>query len=122
VKNKDRAGEPYMPSNGTEGMYFMAEFCDQCKFECPYTDEGPKCEIITMSLIGEQPTEWIYDPLGNPTCTKHIGWNWWDDDGNRTPPPPEEPISPNQLSFGFPNILDTFGAGVNEEEKEITYV
>ena len=25
--------KPYQPSNGTEAMFFMAEFCDKCKRE-----------------------------------------------------------------------------------------
>ncbi|HDY89861.1 MAG TPA: hypothetical protein ENH82_17305 [bacterium] len=59
----------YRPSNGTEGMIFMDEFCDKC-----YHDRNEDCEIIvlTMGLEIEHkdyPLEWIY--IGEtPTCTK----------------------------------------------------
>lgn len=34
----------YMPSNGTEGMIFMAEFCDKCY-------KQPNCTILTNSMV-----------------------------------------------------------------------
>jgi hypothetical protein len=53
--------KPYLPSNGTEGMMFMAEFCNQC-----YKERN--CTILNRSLCGEQPKQWIYKD-GEPTCT-----------------------------------------------------
>ena len=52
----------YMPSNGTEGMLFMAQFCDNC-----YKEKN--CTILTKGLCGEQPKQWVYDVDNNPTCT-----------------------------------------------------
>ncbi len=52
--------KPYLPSNGTEGMNFMAEFCNKC-----YKTSG--CTILVKSLCGYQPKQWIYNP--KPTCT-----------------------------------------------------
>lgn len=52
----------YIPSNGTEGMMFMAEFCEKCyKYN--------QCTILTGSLCGKQPKQWIYDENYNPVCT-----------------------------------------------------
>ena len=53
--------KPYLPSNGTEGMMFMSEFCNKC-----YKTSG--CTILIKSLCGYQPKQWIYKD-GEPTCT-----------------------------------------------------
>lgn len=103
----------YMPSNGTEGMIFTAEYCDNCKFQHPNPDNKPQCEdILLKSLLGEQPNEWIYDPLGHPTCTKFISWNWGDDDddGYNEPPPPDS-YDPHQLCLPWDimEVLESFG-------------
>lgn len=50
----------YLPSNGTEGMNFMAEFCDKCY-------KGLNCSISLKALCGYQPKQWIYAP--DPVCT-----------------------------------------------------
>lgn len=54
--------ENYFPSNGTDGMIFMDSNCDQCWKE-------KRCTILTNSMIGKQPKQWIYDDNGYPTCT-----------------------------------------------------
>ena len=51
----------YLPSNGTEGMIFMAEFCENCYKE-------KQCTILTRALICEQPKQWIYKN-NKPVCT-----------------------------------------------------
>jgi len=68
---------PYRPSNGTEGVYFMADFCDKCAND---TEESP-CSIIGASMAfdvddPQYPKEWIQDeagpgefPIKNPRCT-----------------------------------------------------
>ena len=56
------SGTKYIPSNGTEGMIFMAEFCDKCY-------KRHSCTILTKSLIGQQPKQWVYDDEDKPTCT-----------------------------------------------------
>nr|WP_319491094.1 hypothetical protein [uncultured Desulfobacter sp.] len=66
-KFKARFGEIFRPSNGTEGMIFFNQFCDQCK-------KISHCEIIgkTMALDMEDPgypTEWLYGEDGQPCCT-----------------------------------------------------
>ena len=61
----------YTPSNGTEGEWFMDKFCANC---CKDTtqrkiDGKTMCNILTKSLLNEQPKEWIYDENDKPVCT-----------------------------------------------------
>ena len=103
-------GKPYRPSNGTEGMYFIAEFCEQCiheKWMHTQCEGDKKCDILSRSLIydlddPEYPEEWIYKD-GKPICTEHQHWDWWGGPwGNDFQEPPPEPINdPNQLMFPF---------------------
>ena len=52
----------FYQSNGTEGMIFEATFCKSCyKYN--------QCTILTNSLIGKQPKQWIYDNNNKPFCT-----------------------------------------------------
>ena len=67
------ATRPYRPHNAAEGIWFMSQFCDQCKRDAAYqAGEGDSCPIVaaTMSLDQDDPAyppEWIEDP--NPCCT-----------------------------------------------------
>lgn len=99
----------YQPSNGTEGMIFTENFCEQCLHErwCHFPDEDKdedKCEIWNNTMIynindKEYPEEWIYDSDDNPTCTKWQKWDWGNDNDDRKEPPkpPYEPQDPSQL-------------------------
>lgn len=53
-------GEPYRPSSGTEGMAFLAHYCDVCKHD-NYSDEHPErgCDILAESY-GDGAAEWIW--------------------------------------------------------------
>lgn len=73
IQDVTRAGKPYRPSNGIEGEFFHAEFCDRCVMG---QDEGfvEGCEIWAAAFwnsLGEPgfPKEWIFDSSGCPTCT-----------------------------------------------------
>jgi hypothetical protein len=65
-------GKKYRPSNGSEGMIFMALWCDCCaKNE---NDKDGYCQIVgeTMRLDHddpEYPPEWCFDGEGQPQCT-----------------------------------------------------
>ena len=66
----EKAGQPYRPANGTDGMIFMECWCEKC---CHDTEEKP-CDIIGCSMafdIGHPmyPKEWVYDENGRPVCT-----------------------------------------------------
>jgi hypothetical protein len=73
VRYPTRAGEPYRPSNGTEGEMFMADWCDLCAKEA-----GPnRCEILTATFCHqvndpEYPRDkWVYGDDGRPTCRSY---------------------------------------------------
>lgn len=92
----------YQPSNGTEGMEFIAKFCDNCIHD--HVPSEKYCEIVTMTMcldVNDEnyPIEWTYDDEDKPTCTKFYKWDWGnEDDGWNFPPePPYEPQDPNQL-------------------------
>ena len=97
----------YQPSNGTEGMYFMDEFCMKC-VHCDPNPEGAKqCDILCRSMAydvsdDEYPIEWTYDHNGNPTCTAHLKWDWSNDGDPDDPDNPNQPpiqVGPNQISM-----------------------
>lgn len=61
--------EKYRPANGSEGLYFTAQFCEVC-----VKDANFSCDIYTKTMIygvdeKEYPAEWTYDEAGNPVCT-----------------------------------------------------
>lgn len=66
--------EKYRPSNGTEGEWFMDQFCHQC-VKCPISPEADnQCKIMLRSLMyntedKEYPKQWVYTDEGKPICT-----------------------------------------------------
>lgn len=100
-------GEPYRPSNGTEGMMFHDKFCSHCIHDHP-TNEKRQCELIMYAMCfdvdeKEYPKEWVYkDDYG--ICTKFQHWDWGNDgdpDDEDNPKAPLPPPDPNQLNL-FP--------------------
>lgn len=79
IKNRTIFGgaRPYRPSNGSEGDYFIADWCARClKYRTDDERDESECDILTRSFwydLGdkEYPTEWIVDDdgLSNPRCT-----------------------------------------------------
>jgi hypothetical protein len=72
LKFPEQAGQSYQPSNGTEGEYFMEDFCYQCLHD---QDPDKGCVLIMLSIFRkpgdpDYPKEWIYNQDGEPTCTK----------------------------------------------------
>jgi len=53
----------YRPSNGTEGMMFMATWCDRCA-----VNHDGDCEILAESFYSDV-AGWRYDDAGAPCCT-----------------------------------------------------
>lgn len=117
----NRTGKPYRPSNVTEGMYFIEEYCMNCLHCGPDPNGKKQCDILCASMcfnINEPgyPKEWVYDENDNPCCTN---WQKWDlgNDGNPDDPDnPKAPIpeDPNQLCLPF--IFDEIGVLNNEPE------
>jgi hypothetical protein len=69
------AGKPYRPSNGTEGEYFEAQFCDRCKKMRKSPEASTQCGIyLRVSAYDikdkKYPKQWRYAPDGSgPECT-----------------------------------------------------
>jgi len=67
----------YRPSCGTEGLDFMAKFCDRCEYDKDFyetlmAEDG--CPIIAKAMTHnvndpKYPKEWTYKK-GSPICTK----------------------------------------------------
>ena len=57
--------KPYRPANGTDGMLFMAHFCEGCKRDQVFQETGEGgCPIAAASLMYDvdeegYPKEWI---------------------------------------------------------------
>ncbi len=71
---------PYRPSNGTEGEWFIALWCCTCEYERARRDnpDADGCDIVIMTMaLGidhpDYPKEWQYGPNG-PRCTAY-----WED-------------------------------------------
>ncbi len=88
--------EPYRPSNGTEGEYFMSEFCYRCKHDEDY--DNP-CSIIGLTMgydlsDPEYPKDtWVYFN-GKPTCLAFKERGGKDDPVNKP-----LPVDPNQYDL-----------------------
>ena len=80
-------GEPYIPSNATEGEIFTFHWCHKCAVD-KFLEGGDSCPILNKSLMGKQPPEWIETNNG-PCCTA------WKEKGEVV----EWQDSPKQLSL-----------------------
>lgn len=71
---KERAGQKYRPSNGSEGDMFMSRYCCTCvKDQAFREDRGDSCPIVAATFCYDEddplyPAEWVYGPDGQPTC------------------------------------------------------
>jgi hypothetical protein len=77
----------YRPANGTEGMEFMAKFCDRCQVEVDSGLNGCDIRIETMIYetdVSEYPSEFIINDEGQAEC---LGFK---------PIPPPDYDNPNQ--------------------------
>lgn len=96
----------YRPSNGTEGVMFEENFCQQCiheKFMHSQKHGDKQCAIFNEAYLEDWVREWVYDENGKPTCTSFVKWDWGSDDelGGFTEPPEIIPDDPNQLVLPF---------------------
>ena len=79
---KEAAGQPYMPSNGTEGEVFWAAWCEKCERDkvmngsasVADADSNPDlyCEILNRSFREDHLDEWKFGPDGWPMCTAYV--------------------------------------------------
>ncbi len=87
----------YQPSNGSEGCWFISDWCEKCSRDIwdPQTEKlTEQCDILDRTFFfaldeEKYPTEWRYCPLTNqPICMKFT-----------TEKEPEYKPNPNQTSF-----------------------
>lgn len=114
----------YIPSNGTEGEWFIDKYCMNC-LHCDPNPEGPKqCDILGRTLVygvddPEYPSEWCYDENDKPQCTNYQKWDWGNDgdpDDPENPKAPPPPTDPNQLNM-FPLYPDELHFDLKKPEK-----
>lgn len=107
---KELANRPYMPSNGTEGMYFTNAFCENCINQHPDPENDLQCSIHLNSLLRDSVNEWTRDDEGYPFCSSFVKWDWGkgDDRDGWNEPPDHPPINPDQLWIPF-DALELFG-------------
>lgn len=82
-----KAGDPYRPSNGTEGLFFQERFCFNCERDRYFDDMNPEdgCSILACSYA-DVAEEWVYDRDGNPTCLSFCPRNACPIDARPAPP------------------------------------
>ncbi len=61
-----KKGDPYFPSNGSEGASFEERFCQRCT-------KRAECGILEVVMLGmDRPVQWVIaqdGPLPDGTCT-----------------------------------------------------
>lgn len=85
---KERAGQKYQPSNGTEGCLFMDQWCGKCARDKTMSEgkdfdecaDDETCSIIANTMVfsvddEEYPSEWQYGADGQPCCTAFVSVN-----------------------------------------------
>lgn len=101
----------YIPSNGSEGMIFIDNFCNKCfheKFMHTQNDDDKICEILTNSIGCGRPCfdkdlnldgwEWFRDKdFSKVDCMQYKHWDWGNDPDDLNEPPEPPIYDPNQL-------------------------
>jgi hypothetical protein len=64
-------GEPYYPSNGTEGMEFIANWCENCVKDTMIRGGKVQCTILTNSFLKDYVKQWVYKD-NSPICTSFV--------------------------------------------------
>lgn len=116
--------EKYRPSNGSEGEWFVEEYCMQC-LHCDPDPCGPKqCEILCATLVfgvdePGYPKEWTYNEKNEPICTKWQKWDWGTDGDPDDSDNPKAPIPDSPLQLKLPIVMNEIleGHTVKETEK-----
>lgn len=82
---KDQVGTKYQPCNGTEGDFFISQWCGNCARDkslregehIEYCHDDEICNIVTNTMALDvsdprYPSEWQYGKDGQPCCTAFI--------------------------------------------------
>jgi hypothetical protein len=64
-------GEPYYPSNGTEGMGFIDVWCLNCIKDTMIRGGKKQCTILTNSFLKYHVKQWVYKD-NRPICTSFV--------------------------------------------------
>lgn len=121
------ADRRFIPSNGTDGMIFIDQFCSNCIHErwMHHQDSDEvKCEILSNSMLHNRPCydkdlgvdgwEWFdngnfdnYPKNYEWECNQFKYFNKGDDRDGWNEPPETPPYDPNQLIlFSFDEKID----------------
>lgn len=75
-------GSRYQPSNGTEGEYFHAMWCENCERDKLMNGQATQeqcdadptlyCQILCNSFRDEGVDEWVIGDDGQPKCTAFV--------------------------------------------------
>lgn len=88
-------GAPF--SNGTEFYCWYENWCERCIHDKPAREDRYEdaCQIVTLSLIGQTPGEWIRQE-GNYLGDQYHCLMFRDEDDGPPPPTEPEPTPPGQ--------------------------
>ena len=69
-----KPGEPYRPSNGSQGDGFMEHWCDRCQRDAAFRDDmfSDGCSILAGAFATGGAPEWQYDANGQSCCTAFV--------------------------------------------------
>ena len=69
-----KPGEPYRPSNGSQGDGFMEHWCARCQRDAAFRDGmfSDGCSILAGAFATGGAPEWQYDTNGEPCCTAFV--------------------------------------------------
>ena len=65
---RSRIDIPYLPSNGTEGEWFMSEWCEKCQKDTIGRGGSIQCGILTKALLNKQPKQWVTNHHDGDRC------------------------------------------------------
>lgn len=57
----------YRPSNGTEGVWFESQWCENC-IKNPISPDAKQCNVLCKELCNIPTGKWVYKQQA-PTCT-----------------------------------------------------
>ena len=90
----------YMPSNGSEGDFFIEKWCMNCACDNQYQSDviivqhgSVQCSIIDDSMLGNHVDQWRYGDDDKPMCTGFKRHDWEQGAPQSTTP------NPNQLEI-----------------------
>lgn len=112
------AAEKVPFSNGSESEIWEARWCNRCKLDAPFrnNDWSDSCPLISISVLGYTPKEWIAAADRVEACGRHECTEFVPDDegggGSSDPEPDPEPVG--ELD-GQVDIFAAFAEQITEQ-------